>query len=65
MRVLSKKEIKQITGRTQRNKQTEALRMMKIDHRVNPDGDVIVVDSDLPLTDRKPEPTISLNLDAA
>jgi len=65
MRVLSKKEIRRITGRSQRIKQTEALRMMRIDYRVNPCGDIIVVDSDMTLTDRKPEPTVSLNLDAS
>lgn len=45
--------------------QVEVLRLMKIDYRVNPNGDIIVIDADLPLKNRIAEPTISLNLDAA
>ena len=65
MRFLTKKELHRLTGRKQRTSQVTALQMMQIEHRVNPCGDVIVIDVDLPLNARKETPKVELDLDAA
>ena len=47
MRVLSPDELKQLTQKKQSTSQREVLNFMGIDHRMRPDGSVVVFEDDL------------------
>ncbi len=50
MRILNREEIIRLTGKQTKPAQARILRHMGIDFRIRPDGEIIVVDTDLPLT---------------
>lgn len=50
MRPLSVEELVELTGKKRHSSQASALTMMKVPYRVRPDGSVVVIDTDLPLT---------------
>jgi len=50
MRILNREEVIRLTGKRTRPAQARILRHMGIDFRTRPDGEIIVVDTDLPLT---------------
>ena len=47
MRILSPEELKQLTQKKQSTSQREVLNFMSIDHRMRPDGSVVVFENDL------------------
>ena len=47
MRILSPDELKQLTQKKQSTSQREVLNFMGIDHRMRPDGSVVVFENDL------------------
>ena len=47
MRILSPEELKQLTQKKQSTSQREVLNFMGIDHRIRPDGSVVVFENDL------------------
>jgi hypothetical protein len=47
MRILSPDELKQLTQKKQSTSQREVLNFMGIDHRIRPDGSVVVFENDL------------------
>jgi hypothetical protein len=47
MRILSPEELKQLTQKKQSTSQREVLNFMGIDHRMRPDGSVVVFENDL------------------
>jgi hypothetical protein len=47
MRILSPDELKQLTQKKQSTSQREVLNFMGIDHRMRPDGSVVVFEDDL------------------
>ena len=47
MRILSPDELKQLTQKKQSTSQREVLSFMGIDHRIRPDGSVVVFENDL------------------
>ncbi len=65
MRILEPDEIVRLTGKKTRPAQARALRRMKIDYRVRPDGEIIVVDADLPVRREPSEDVFTINTDAA
>ncbi len=49
MRILNRDEIIRLTGKQTRPAQARSLRRMGVDFRTRPDGEIIVIDEDLPL----------------
>ena len=49
MRILSPEEIVRLTGKRTKPAQARILRHLGIDFRTRPDGEIIVIDQDLPL----------------
>ena len=47
MKILSPDELKQLTQKKQSTSQREVLNFMGIDHRIRPDGSVVVLEEDL------------------
>lgn len=47
MKILSPDELKQLTQKKQSTSQREVLNFMGIDHRMRPDGSVVVFENDL------------------
>ena len=47
MKILSPEELKQLTQKKQSTSQREVLNFMGIDHRIRPDGSVVVFVNDL------------------
>ena len=47
MQILSPEELKQLTQKKQSTSQREVLNFMGIDHRIRPDGSVVVFEYDL------------------
>ena len=47
MKILSPDELKQLTQKKQSTSQKEVLNFMGIDHRIRPDGSVVVFENDL------------------
>lgn len=67
-RILNEDEIVRLTGKVQRAAQARALRAMRIDFRYRPDGAIIVIDEDLPLSRRAEnddDGKVVINSDAA
>ncbi len=65
MRVLTKQELIDLTDRKTRPAQATMLRYLKIDFRQRPNGDIIVIDADLPISKQSTPDTVQLNLNAA
>ena len=64
MRILNREEIIRLTGKQTRPAQARTLRAMGIDFRTRPDGEVIVVDTDLSLRESGPREPVDFTINA-
>ena len=66
MKILPEEDIILLTGRKRFASQQSALTAMGIPHRVRPNGSVVVIDVDLPITyQEKDNESVNLDLGAA
>lgn len=56
MKLLEQSDLEALTGRRRPTAQAKALRSMGIDFRTRPDGKIIVIDVDLPMTKQNVTP---------
>lgn len=56
MKLLEQADLEALTGRRRPTAQAKALRSMGIDFRTRPDGKIIVIDVDLPMTKQNVTP---------